>query len=568
VELGPFAEFGIIILLAAILGILATKLKQPPVLGYILTGLIIGPLTPFFSPGSSSVELLSKVGITLLLFTLGLELNISELKRIGKVSLATGLGQIIFTSIVGYFIAIILGFSPIASVYIALGLTFSSTIIIVKLLSGKNKTETLYGKISVGFLIVQDFVAIGILIILSAIKNVGGEDYISIISSFSTSLLKGLVAIAVVYAFTKYVLNPVLNSLRLEKEVMFLTVLGWALALAAIFGSSYMGFTIEVGGLIAGIALSNRYEQLQLESWTKPLRDFFLTLFFVILGANIHIESVGNVIIPSLIFSVFVLIGNPIIVMIIMGFMGYTKKTSFLTSLSVAQISEFSLILINFAYQDLKILNNETLTIMTIVGGITMSISSYMIYYNEELYEKLSKYLGIFEFKKYLKEDISDDTYKAKHEIILFGCHRMGRSLLKLVPKEKDNVLIIDFDPRNVRELKSKGYNAIYADMADVEMYKHFNLDKSSVIISTVPSLKDNKILLGYIAGLKEKPVIIITASYGDEAKKLYDNGADFVIYPHLISSELIMEIIKKKSLPKRIIQARMRQMDNLETMI
>lgn len=568
-ELNAFSEFGVVIGLAAMLGIIATKLKQPPILGYILTGLILGPLTPYFNPESTSTNLLASIGVTFLLFTLGLELKLSELKKLGKVSLATGLGQIIFTSIIGFIIAQFLGFSSVESFYIAIGLTFSSTIIVIKLLSHKNKLDTLYGKISVGFLLVQDFVAILILIWISTMGKIGGASIESVSVNILMAILKGIVAIAIIYIFVRFILNPVLDSLRMEKEVMFITVLAWALLLAAVFSSEQIGFTKEVGGLIAGIALANRFEHLQLESWTRPLRDFFLALFFVLLGSSIQVESLGQAFWSAIIFSVFVLIGNPIIVMIILGVMGYRKKTSFLTSLAVAQISEFSLIVIGYAYTELNAVDNLTLTIMALVGGITMTISSYMIYYSEELYESLSKYLGIFEIKKNNKseEDIAESNYSDK-KIILFGCHRMGRNLLRQMPDEKDNILIIDLDPKNVRELRDLGYDVIYADMSDDRMFDFFHLAEAEVVISTVPSLKENHKLLQYISEMKYKPITLMTATEGESAKKLYEYGADFVIYPHLVSSEILTEIIKKRSLSKKFIKSRSRHMEGLSSII
>lgn len=564
--LSAFTEFGIIVGFAALLGIIAVKLKQPPILGYILTGFILGPLTSYVNPDSTNINLLANIGVTLLLFTLGLELNISELRKLGRVSIVTGLGQIIFTSIVGFILALFLGFSSIASFYIAIGLTFSSTIIIIKLLTHKNKLDTLYGKISVGFLLVQDFVAILILIAIATTKTVGGASIEVVVVNLLTAILKGVLIILVIYFFVKYILNPMLDSLRMEREVMFITVLAWALILAAFFSSEQIGFTKEVGGLIAGIALSNRFEQLQLESWTRPLRDFFLALFFVLLGSSIQITSLSQAFVPAIIFSIFVLIGNPIIVMILMGILGYTRKTSFLTSLAVAQISEFSLILVGYAYTELNVVDNITLAIMALVGGITMTISSYMIYYNEELYKKLSKYLGIFEFKGFFKpqqEDILKNDYSNK-QIILFGCHRMGQNLLRQMREEKDKILIIDIDPHNVRELRKLGYDVIYADMSDDMMFGFFHLNEAQVVISTVPNLKENMKLLRYISQMTTKPLSIITANDDESARKLYESGADFVIYPHLVGSEIVSKIIKKRRLTKTFVKSRSKHIENL----
>ncbi len=562
-----FTEFAIIILIAATLGLFAVKLKQPPILGYILTGLIIGPLTPFFKPDVQSIELLSQIGIAFLLFTLGLELKVAELKKIGKVALATGLGQIIFTSLVGYFLSLALGFTSIASIYMAIGLSFSSTIVIIKLLSAKNQLDSLFGRISIGFLLVQDFVAILILIGLSALKNVGGDNIYQIVGSLSEAFVKGIVAALVIYMTVRFILNPILNSLKTEKEIMFLLTIAWALICAAVM--KQIGFTLEVGGVMAGIALSSRFEQLQIESWTRPLRDFFLALFFVLLGANIQIETVNQALLPSLFFSIFVLIGNPIIVMLIMGLLGYKKKTSFLTSLSVAQISEFSLLLVSYAYRELGQVNDLAITTMTIVGGITMTISSYMIYYNEQLYQKLSKYLGIFELKNPVENSSDSDTnLKFYKSLVLFGCRRTGKNLLRLMNIPKSEILIIDIDPRIVREMREEGYDTMYADMSDEEMFKYFHLENADTIVSTIPTIHENKILLRYLAELKNKPVSVITAHDGDSAIKLYDMGAEFVVYPHLLSGEIISKILKTKKMTKNFIKRRTRNIEKLPNLV
>lgn len=570
-EFSAFAQFGIIIALAAALGIIASKLKQPPILGYIFTGLIIGPLTPFFNPDSHSIELLSKVGIAFLLFTLGLELDVTELKRLGRTALFIGLGQIIFTSIIGYIVAVALGFSSVAAVYIAIGLTFSSTIVIIKLLSQGNKLDTLYGRISIGFLLVQDFVAIILLIGLTAFRSVTNADLSVVLGSLVTTLGKGILAVCLIYVFVKFVLFPILNSIKMEKEVLFLTAIAWALLVASIFESQYVGFSIEVGGLIAGIALSNRYEHLQIESWTKPLRDFFLILFFILLGANIQVSSITAALPSSLILSGFVLIGNPLIVMLILAYLGYNKKISFLTSLSVAQISEFSLILISFAYKDLGQVDNVALTMMTLVGGITMTISSYMIYYNEEIYEKLKNYLNFLNFNshKNAQGELENENFHSDSpkEVVLFGCHRMGRSLLNLIPDEKENILIVDFDPINVRQLRTEGYDALYADMSDLSIYEDFKLNEAVIVISTVPSFKDNKVLMNYLRGMETQPMTIIMANDNDSAKMLYEIGADLVIYPHLLGGEMISQIVKRKSLDKEDIRKRASEMEFLGLM-
>jgi Kef-type K+ transport system membrane component KefB len=551
-----FSEFGIIVSLAAFFAILATKMRQPAILGYIVAGVII-KATSHAAPDHEQIELFSKLGITLLLFVLGLELNISELKSLGRVAIVTGLGQIFASSMLGFLLSKLLGFSFLVSGYIAIGLTFSSTIVVIKLLSLKKQQEHLYGRISIGFLLVQDFVAMIIIILLSAIGNLKGETGFGAISSqLGITMLKGIGVGIFVYFFVKFILNPLLNNIRSEKEVLFLTVLAWAFILASLMGSKQIGFSIEIGGLMAGIALSNRFEHLQIESWTKPLRDFFLMLFFVLLGLELHVDSIGGVLVPALIFSAFVLITKPVIVMFILRRLKYASKTSFLTAISIAQVSEFSLIVGKFGL-DIGHLDNNTLALLTIAGGITMTISSYMIFYGEELYEFCQK---TFNWKKMPDDDvILDDT----GSIIVFGCHRMGRNILRFLPKYKEGFLVIDNDPKVIKNLKEDGYQSVFGDISDVELYSSF-LQKAEIVVSTIPSLKENRKLLQHVNQMEKKPMILITANDDDAAKQLYEAGVDFVIYPHMLGAEIISSIIGKGVLTKNVVGMRSKQMTRL----
>ncbi len=557
-----FLEFAIILLLAAFWGFIFVKNKLPALLGFILTGLIIGPLSPgFLEPNKESIDLLSKVGVAMLLFTLGLELNLDELKKLGKVAFATGIGQIVFTSIVGIFICLAMGFSLVASLYISIGLTFSSTIVIIKLLSQINQLDSLWGKISVGFLLVQDFVAILILILISTLSGLSNIYDPNILIPILTTLIKAVVIGILVFLFSKFVLFPLLDSLRFEKEILFIISVAWAIGLSAFLGSEFVGFTIEVGGLIAGIALSSRYESLQIESWIRPVRDLFLAIFFVSLGMHIKFDSLIDAISPSIIFSLFVLIGNPLIVMLIMGWMGYSKKVGFLTSLAVAQISEFSLIITNFAYTKLGILDNTTLTIMTLTGAITMVISSYLIYYNLKIYEKIQEFLSIFEFRKRKAQEIV--TEKDSYEIILVGCKRTGRNII--YKNRKENILIIDLDIHNVKSLKREGYNVIYSDASDDLLWESVNLKKTNLVISTVPGLHENKTIIRHVKSFYPSILVVVIASNEHDTRILYDLGADFVVFPNLVAGELINSIVKNKVLKKSHIQSRRRHVEYLD---
>ena len=364
-----FFQITVVIFLAAILSIFFRFLKQPPILAFIATGIIVGPLGPFQFQNSALMQSLASIGITLLLFMIGLELKLTELKSVGKASLIAGSLQILLTSIVGFGITKLLGFSDLTSVYVGLALSFSSTIMIIKLLSDKRDLKSLYGKITVGILLVQDLVAIFVLIILSTLTSTSSIN----ISLFDLLIvgIKIVVLFGWVIVLGREVLPRLLNNIARSSESLFLFSLAWAFGVSALVSSPFIGFSIEIGGLLAGLALANSIESYQIITKIKPLRDFFLTIFFVTLGMGIVFSNLSHVIVPVFVFSAFVLLISPIIVMLILGGLKYKKRTSFFTGVALAQISEFSLIMV-FLGNKIGHLSGEIVSIITFVGVITL----------------------------------------------------------------------------------------------------------------------------------------------------------------------------------------------------
>ncbi|OQA02803.1 MAG: Inner membrane protein YbaL [bacterium ADurb.Bin400] len=390
------------------------KLKQPLIIGHIATGLIVGPYLFNLVKANETIEIFSQIGIALLLFIIGLNLNPRVIKEVGKVSLITGVGQVLFTSAIGYMIGITLGFGPTASFYIAIALTFSSTIIILKLLSDKKDLGRLYGKIAVGFLLVQNIIATLILIALSTLSQGGDLTQIML-----ATLLKGIVLVVLLTAFSIRILPKMGMIFAKSQEFLSLFSVGWGLGLAALF--SLAGFSIEIGALVAGVTLATSTYTYEISSRMKPLRDFFIILFFIMIGSKMSPDNLQQLIVPAATFSAFILIGNPLIVMILMALLGYDKKTNFKAGLTVAQISEFSLILIVMGHR-LGHLSDEIVSLVTIVGLLTIAVSTYLIIYSDKIYAALEPYLVVFERKNHKRERRS----REEHDIILFGFDNIG----------------------------------------------------------------------------------------------------------------------------------------------
>ena len=509
-------------------------LKQPLIIGYIVSGIIIGPFLFDLLPHIETLEIFSQFGIAFLLFIVGIHLNPKTIKEVGKISMITGIGQVIFTSLIGYFIGIFLGFSSITSLYIAVALTFSSTIIIMKLLSDKDALDKLFGKISIGFLLVQDLIAIIILIVVSSLSNGGNVSNLI----FST-LAKGVILLAVLSPLSYFVLPKLSAFFAKSQELLFVFAISWGLGLSALF--LFYGFSIEVGALIAGIMLSMSPYSYEISSKLKPLRDFFIISFFILLGAQMIFSDISSLWIPAIVFSLFILVGNPIIVMILMGIFGYSKNTGFMAGLTVAQISEFSLIMIALGVK-VGHLTNEILSFVTIIGLITIAGSTYMIMYSDKIYSFLSKYLSLFE-RKNVKKEVME---KIEYECILFGENRIGFSIMKSFIHLKKQYLVVDFNPERVKKLNSKGVKCIYGDVSNADFIEDLKIGKAKIIVSTIPEIENNLMLLDKIKRKNKDAIVILTARQISDSHELYKAGADYVILPHFLGGKYIAGIIEK----------------------
>lgn len=535
-----FIELGKILLITIVVTGILRFFKQPVIIGYIISGIIAGPLFFDIAKSTETLTTFSQIGVALLLFMVGLSLNPRVLKEVGKISLITGIGQVLFTSLIGYFIGRMVGLSPIASLYVSVGLSFSSTIVIMKLLSDKKDLETLYGRISVGFLIVQDFIAIGILLIISSLS--GGK---SLSSLAFDSILRGVGIIIILFAVTIYLLPQLTRVIAKSQEFLLLFSVGWCFFIASIF--YYFNFSIEAGALLAGISLSLSPYHFEISSKMKPLRDFFIILFFVVLGSQMVFSNITENLITIIVLSFFVLIGNPLIVMTLMGLLGYTKRNSLLAGFTVAQISEFSLIVVAMGVS-VGHVSKEILSIVTAVGLITFAGSTYMILYSSTIYDSLSKYLTIFE-RRGTKVDSHKHHKSHVYDIILFGYNRIGYDVLNSIKQIKKKVLIVDYDPETISTLSKKGYECRYGDANDSELLEELNLAKAKMIISTIPVLDTNLLLINKIKTENPKAIISVVSHQIDEAIMLYDEGATYVLMPHFLGGQHFSAMINENKL-------------------
>ncbi len=551
-----FLELSAIIAIGAGVSLLMRVLKQPLIIGYILTGLLVGPTALDLVTDGETLHIFSDIGIALLLFLVGLGLNPKIIKEVGRVAILTGVGQVAFTTFFGFLIVSALtDLSTTGTFYVAIALAFSSTIIILKLLSDKKEQTRLHGKIATGFLLVQDIIATFALLFVSA-NGSGGLNTNDLLEL----LLKGTMVVTALFIASTRIL-PLLNkTIAGSQELLFLFSIAWGLGVGAIFKET--GFSLEVGALAAGISLAQFPYAQEAASRLKPLRDFFIILFFVVLGSQLDVTNVISVLPTALILSTFVLIGNPIIVMAIMGLLGYTKKTSFKTSLAVAQISEFSLVLLLLA-NDLGQIDDKTLSLATMVGLITIAVSSYAILYDEKLYLVFERYLTFFERKKTKNER----QKKQNNELLLFGYKKGGLEFVKVFKSLKKTYAVVDYDPEIVEVLENAHINYLYGDITDMELLEEAGIDGVKLAVSVVTDFETNKFLLRTIESVNPSCVVICHADAVTEAAELYELGAGYVMLPHYIGSEKIGAFIKKSGFKKsEFNKFRKQHLDYLQT--
>lgn len=549
----PFYELTAVLALAAVVGMIGFFLRQPLIVSYIAVGIIAGPSMFGIVKSYETIEQLAELSIAVLLFLVGMKLDFNKIKMLGGIAVSTGLGQIVFTSILGFFITLAFGFDVLSSLYISVALTFSSTIIIVKLLSDKKEVDTLHGRIAIGFLIVQDIFVVLVLMILS---NFGSD--ISPAASGVEAVKKIIyfvffiaIIVAILMLFIRVVATPLISRLIRSPELLIIFAISWAAFFASL--GSIFGFSKELGGLLAGISLASIPFRESIVTRLSPLRDFLLLFFFISIGSKIDITQIGLQVAPAIVLSLFVLIGNPLIVMAIMGYMGYRKRTGFLAGLTVAQISEFSLVLIAMGLS-LGHVTTDSVNLVTLVGLITISISIYMILYSHEIYFWLEPVFRIFERKVPYEEieSVQEEINKV-YDVILFGMGRYGSAIALNLKKSHYTILGVDYDPEVVRRWRMKGGDAIYGDVWDFELLAQLSFNKTRWVISAIPQtdfgLAQEDYRQALIEELKRenyKGKIALTAQHLEEAELLKKNGADLVFLPFYDAAERAVERMKE----------------------
>lgn len=529
-----FVELSLLIALATGMAVVMRLLHQPLIIGHILTGLIAGPLLFNVVQSEETLKLLGEIGVAMLLFTVGLHLSPDIIRKFGRVSVITGVGQVVFTSLAGYFLSLALGFEPLTAFYVAVALSFSSTIIILKLLADKGDLDVLYAKIAVGFLLVQDLIAVLLLLGLPLFSTGSVEPAAVVRFVLTGATLIGFVALA-----SRFFISKASLFLSESREFLFLFAIAWGVGVAALFQT--FGFSLESGALIAGVALASLPARHEISSRLMPLRDFFIVMFFILLGSQMHFADLSGFGSTVFILSALVLVGNPLILMALMGFLGYRRKTSLQTGFTVAQISEFSLILVAMGVS-LGHVGDEVLSLVTVIGLITIFGSTYLVLYSDRIYKILAPYLSIFE-----RRDAREPRMRhASPSVVLFGCNRLGYDFLEALRESGKEFLVVDYDPENVSLLEHKGVPVEFGDAGDFDFLDSLDFSRTELIVSTIPEAEVNSLIHNTVRQKNSDAAVLVVAHKVIDALSHYDEGVDYVILPHFLGGERAAELASK----------------------
>ena len=544
----PFAEMALLLGVAAAVGALAARLKQPVLIAYIAVGILVGPTGLGLVQAHDQIDLLAQIGVAVLLFLVGLKLDLQHVRHIGPVALATGLGQLGFTIFLGFLIILALGKGVMEALYVAVALTFSSTIIIVKLLSDKRELDSLHGRIAVGFLIVQDIAVVIAMMAMSALRGAGEIEVWEVAASL---LARVSLAALAMFILMRYLLPRLVAIMARSQELLLIFAIAWGTGLAAL--GEWAGFSKEAGAFLAGFSLASTAYREAIGARLAGIRDFLLLFFFIDLGAKLDFSTLGDELWPAAILSVFVLVGNPLIVMAIMGWMGYRKRTGFLAGLTVAQISEFSIVFVAMGI-GLGHVGMEALGLTTLVGVVTIALSTYMILYSQPLYERLAPWLGVFERRRPHRELAVERQAHAvaRPDVVVFGLGRYGERLARRLMESGFSVLGVEFDPEVVRHLRRQGLAVRFGDGQDPDFLEGLPLEGAPWIVSTLPDLESNRALLHALSARGYAGEVAIVARDEAQGAALKRLGAPTVLYPFRDAVDFTVEHLAALIRPRK----------------
>jgi Kef-type K+ transport system membrane component KefB len=533
----PFADVAVILLVSAAVGAVAVKLRQPLVVGFVFVGVLVGPSVLGIVRPGGALELPAELGVALLLFVVGLRLDLHVVRALGSVALVTGVVQVAVFSAAGLGLALAFGMSLVPALYVGIGLAFSSTIVVVKLLSDRKEIDELHGRLAVGILIVQDLLVVLVLIGVTTAGEEGG----SLVEALMSVAARSLVFFVVLAALTRWVLGPIVHSLARESDLLLVFSLAWAIAVAAV--GEEVGLGHEVGAFVAGVSLAWTPYRDAIASRLVTLRDVLLLFFFINLGAQLEPGDAAAELPVALVLAAFVLVAKPLLVAVLLVWQRYRSRVALETGLSLAQISEFSLILAALGLS-LGHIETETATLMTVAALITIAASSYLLLNSETLARRFAPTLEPLERDEPRDEpELGPDQLP---EVVLFGLGRFGEGIATGLRERDVRVLAVDFDPVALSRWAEGGIDVFYGDAEDPELAGILPLPESGWVVSTMRRVDANLALLAALDQHGYEGKRAVAAHSRLDAERLRDAGADEVFLPYVAAAKEVVEIVTR----------------------
>lgn len=537
-----FAQIAAILLVAAVAGGLAHLLRQPLVVAYIVVGVLVGPVTGLVT-ATEQVSLLAEVGIAVLLFLVGLKLDLHLVRTTGTVAVVTGLAQVVLTLLLGFGLAAALGLAPVEALYVAVALTFSSTVIVVKLLSDKRELDELHGRICVALLVVQDLVVILTMIVITAVGDRDGGDG-GLGLDVTLTALRGVAFVVGTALVARHVLVRALDRMAGNAELVVLLGVAWAVAVAA--ASDALGLSQELGAFLAGVALASTAYREALGARLVSLRDVLLLFFFIDLGSTMDLTEAREQLAPALVLSAFVLLVKPVLIMAVMGLLGYRRRVSFLSGIAMGQISEFSLVLVALGLS-LGHVDGSVLGLVTVVALVTIALSTYQVLSSKRLYERLAPRLGVFERRTPTRSE-RHDRGGEPYDVVVVGGGRFGGAVLEHLRERGDRVLLVDQDPRVLAHWREHGVETLYGDVTEPELASALPLGEVDVVVCTVPELEVGLVLLESVRAYGYAGTVALTAHSRHDAEALLDRPGVLVLRPLTEAAAMVLPRLGARS--------------------
>lgn len=489
-DLQLLLNLGFIVITAAAFAFLGKLIRMPSIVGYILAGMVLGPVLHLVEL-DHSLQLISELGIALLLFLVGLELSLQKVKDLGRVALILGGIQVLFTALGGYLIAQLMGFGFIQSVFLGATVTFSSTVVVIKLLDQKGVMTRLYARISVALFLAQDIVVIGCLTILSGLGTGEPIELSLMLSNLGKAIGGMALLLGVALIAARHLLPKPFAWAARSPDTVFIWALCWCFLIVLLAHQFHL--SVEIGAFLAGIAIAQLPIHEDLHRRLHPLMTFFIAVFLVTLGIKMELGDFAAIWPAALGLSVFVLLVKPLIVFTILVRMRFSEYTAFQTSVATGQVSEFAFILLALGATT-GLIEGNIVSLGGLVGITTIALSSYLIIHSEKLY-KIAKQFGILTlFRAKQEADAEQLTHREGH-IIVVGMNALGREIVKQLTQRNERVLAIDTDPKKLEGLG--GADILIGNVEYQSVVEEIGLREAKLVVSAL-QIEDTNHLLAY----------------------------------------------------------------------